>query len=437
MLRTLGSRLSSIKSVSPGYISALISGYLLMAANIAVQFGLTPLYLKYLGEQQFGLLMIILNFINFAAIGITWMSGGLVRVVGEFWVNADLDGLRDTMTVGKYVYTFYALLLVIGGGILLAIKAAGTSGESLTVTMLLAGIYLIMNYEALPERQAFAGINNQAVGNYFEMLRVVFFAFVTFLLLPELQELNVVWYALMGSVLLQRLLTTRYWRKHVGGTGWRKFTPEMKKLFRRLAGKQGAGYFIYGVFLLLLQADTMIIGMIGGAEAAGKFVLLWKIPEALGLLLWKVPSSIEPRVISLDASGDHNSLRAIFTTGRRWFLVLVLAVSLFYMLAGQWLAQLWVGQFAPESDWMYIAGGLAFFCNTFARWPISFAYGMIRLSDLVRIAGIEVGGKICLIILLFPHLGIAAPLVASVIMHVIYVGWKYQMIVQFDGVPVK
>ena len=51
--------------------------------------------------------------------------------------------------------------------------------------------------------------------------------------------------------------------------------PDLK----RFAGKQGFYYFSFGTLLLLLQLDVVIIGIIAGPASAGKFVLLWKIPE--------------------------------------------------------------------------------------------------------------------------------------------------------------
>ena len=46
----------------------------------------------------------------------------------------------------------------------------------------------------------------------------------------------------------------------------------------------------------------MIIGIIAGPVVAGKFVLLWKIPEVIGLILGKIPSSLEPKIIHIDST---------------------------------------------------------------------------------------------------------------------------------------
>ena len=416
---------------NPGYISALTSGYILMGANMLIQFALTPYYLSYLGEHQFGVLMILLNLINFASLGITWMSGGLVRVIGEYWSHDDHEGFRLAFAVGKYAFTIYAILVVTIGICLWFLLQRETEGSNVSSHhLLMAGLYLILSYEALPERQAFVGTNRQETGNYIEVSRIMLFALITYILLPIMKSMSAVWIALMVGVLMQRILMGVYWSRQVGNTGWMRYRSEMRPLLRRLAFQQGMGYVSYGILLLILQADTAIVGFLGGAEEAGKFVLLWKIPEAIGLLLWKIPSTLEPRVINLDARGNNNALKTLFIQGRRWYLLLVVFISAIYVVVGKRLAELWVGDHALDQNWLYLVAGAALFFNTFARWPIAFAHALVELKPLVRVAAIEVIGKLLLILILYPLVGIAAPLVSIVLVHICYVFFAYQGIVK-------
>jgi O-antigen/teichoic acid export membrane protein len=396
-----------------------------------VQFSLTPFYLKYLGVNQFGVLMLLLNIINFAAIGITWMSGGFVRIIGEYWAREDIVGFRHAFAVGKYIFTLYAVVVVVLGIATWWFLQGRTADNDLLVYfVLLAGFYLVINYEALPERQAFFGTNRQATGNYIEGLRVILFALMTYLLLPALGDMSAIWIALMAGVAVQRLLMGIYWKKQVGGTGWRRYEPVMIPLLKRLSGTQGVGYVSYGVLLLTLQADTIIVGIFGGTEMAGQFALLWKIPEAISLLLWRIPSAIEPRVIQLDARGEKEQIYTLFRQGRRWFILLAGLVSLVYMFIGQLLAELWVGKNAPEEGWMYVVAGIALFFNTIARWPISFCYALVKLSALNKIVAIDVAIKLVLTVLLMPFLNIASPFVASIIGHLVYLAYSYQRMVK-------
>ena len=88
---------------SKSYAFALITGYILMSGHIIAQILLTPLYLDILGEEKFGLLMIFLNIITFVVFGIAWFSGGLVRVLGEYWSNKNISKFNETLILGKFI----------------------------------------------------------------------------------------------------------------------------------------------------------------------------------------------------------------------------------------------------------------------------------------------------------------------------------------------
>lgn len=410
----------------PGYISAISFGYLFIGSNMLVQFILTPMYLNFLGEEQFGLLMLLLSIINFLAIGITWMSGGLVRILGEYWAKSNILGFKNSFVLGKYVFTLYSCLIVFFGIILWLILDDQKNIEKVKLDILLASIYLIIYYENLPGRQAFVGINQQSTGSIIEFLRVIFFGLLVFFLLPYFKDISVVWISLIIGVCCERIITGYYWKKYVGVFGWMKFSSDMRPLLKRLVGKQGFGYMIYGMLVLASQADAMVIGLIGGVEAVGKFVLLWKIPSAIIVLLWKVSAALKPRVVQLDAQGKIDKIKEIYISGRKWYYLLVLLISSFYILSGKWLTELWVGQFAPSENWMYIVSGVALFFSLLSRWPISFSHALIKLPELNKVASFELIGKVTFTIMLYPYFNIASPAVGLIIIHLIYVAYAYQ-----------
>ena len=81
-----------------------------MSAHMLTQIILTPIYLNTLNDEKFGILMIFLNIITFAVFGISWFSGGLLRLLGEYWSNKKIAKFNETLILGKYVFTSYALL---------------------------------------------------------------------------------------------------------------------------------------------------------------------------------------------------------------------------------------------------------------------------------------------------------------------------------------
>ena len=400
-----------------------------MSAHMLTQIILTPIYLNTLNDEKFGILMIFLNIITFAVFGISWFSGGLVRLLGEYWSNKKLIKFKETLILGKYVFTSYALLTALLSLILYYfLKQFGYLSSIEFFTVILILIYFILNYEALTERQAFVATNWQALGNNIETTKIIVFFFLVIFLLPKYKSLNVVFAALIAGVITQRVITGIYLRFKIGFSGWGKFTNSMKPDLNQFLSTKGLNYFYFGTLVLLLQLDVVIIGIIGGPVVAGKFVLLWKIPEVLGLILGKIPTSLEPKIIHLDSKSELSSYSRFFLNSKTFFIIICLITSIFYILAGEHLVRIWVGENAPKDDWMYYIAGVALFFYSISRWPISFAFAQVKLRQLIKVSLIEFSFKIIFTLVLFRFFSYASPLIGMIIIHIIYVARGYQKI---------
>ncbi len=400
-----------------------------MSAYILTQIILTPLYLRILGEEQFGLIMILLGIINFTIFGVSWFSGGIVRVLGEYWSKENFENFKKTLILGKYVFTLYASLISI---LILIIFFVFKYFEALnnidSSTILLLILYFLITYESISERQAFLGANWQALGNNIEFIKVFVFALLTIYFLPQYKNINIIFIALIAGAITQRLITGSYLRLKLDFRGWEKFNNSMKTDFNRFFSKEGLNYFYFGTLVLLLQLDVVIIGLIGGPVIAGKFVILWKIPEVLGLILAKIPSSLEPKIIHLDTKSEMSIYNKLFLKSKNLFILLCFITSVFYMLSGEYLVKIWVGNNAPNEDWMYYIAGVALFFYSISRWPISFAFAQIKLKQLIKISLIELIFKFIFTLILFEHFSYLSPLIGMILIHTFYVAKSYQSI---------
>ncbi len=411
------------------YAFALITGYILMFAHMLTQILLTPLYLDILGAEKFGLLMIFLNIITFAVFGIAWFSGGLVRVLGEYWSNKNLSKFNETLILGKYIFTSYSIIVsIIAISIFASLKNADYFHNIEILTILIISLYFVLTYEALSERQAFIGANWQALGNSIELTKVIVFAFFTIYFLPRYKSIDIVFLALIMGVITQRIITGLYLKYNLNFVGWNKFSNSMKPDFKRFLSRDGLNYLYFGTLVLLLQLDVVIIGIIGGPVLAGKFVLLWKIPEVLGLILGKIPSSLEPKIIHLDSKSEMNNYDKLFLKSKTIFILLCFITSFSYIFLGEYLVKLWVGNNAPKDDWMYYIAGVALFFYSISRWPISFAFAQVKLKKLIKVSFIELIFKFIFTLILFKHFSYLSPLIGMIVIHIIYVAKGYQNI---------
>ena len=418
----------------PDYLLAVASGYTLTGIQMLVQLLLVPLYLQVLGVWQFGILMMVLSSLNFVAIGIGWMSGGAARLLGEYAAANDGEGFRHVYLVSRIIYTGYALLIaliLVAAAITFETRLFGEAARQHSAQLrwlpVAAGIYLVLMYDLSVERLGFTALRRQASGNLLQIASVVTFVALVIPWLKTGGGVAGIVGCLAAGMAVARLGSAMQWRRVRPYHGGRIDRTLLMPLARRLSGAMGGGFLLYGTFLLLLQADVVIVGMLGGPAAAARFSLIWRIGEVLVMLIWKLPEHLAPYLIHLDVGRRHTRLNEIYRHADRVLIGLSLAAGVFYACVGQRLVGLWVGrEHAPIEPWGFVLAGGAVFWLGIARLPAIFAYATVRLRALNIAVGTEAGGKIALTVALFPTLGPLAPLVALNAVHAAGVAFAYR-----------
>lgn len=416
-----------------GYLSALSSGYLLMLSSILVQTGLVPLYLQTFGQYQFGVLMVILTLVNFAVIGIAWMSGGALRLLGEFAGLGDDNRFRRAYSLIKTIYVCYGFILaLIIGAVAITMDQALFSGGTMEdiyyarTTLFLTGIYLVLFFATAVDRIALTARKRQGAANMAQLAGIVAFAaLVTPWLLsggsmPEVMIFQIIG-ALASLFITQRMLAVEL-------TGLKMRFPSRVDidLLRRLGGRTGAGFFLHGTIVLALLADTALVGWLGGAKVAAEFFLVWKIAEVIVQLIWKLSEPMAPYFVQMDVRGEHTVLMRTARLGYALVAGVSLLAGVLYGWFGPALVAFWVGdQSVPDSPFGYALAGGAIFWLGISRLPVVLAGARVALRQLNWAGGLELLGKLLITLLLFPRLGFVAVLLAINLVHVLGVSVLY------------
>lgn len=416
-----------------GYMGALSSSYFVMAASILVQIAFVPLYLETFGKYQFGVLMVLLSFVNFAVIGIAWLSGGALRLLGECAGHEDEETFRRAFGLIKTIYVGYG----VGLALLLGIAAmsfdemlfsGGTEADlsAARTAMLLMGAYLIPFYAAGIDRLALTARKRQGAANMAQLAGVVAFAAgVTPWLLSGGNMPGVMAFQIVGG-LVSVFITRRMLNGELSGLKMRVPSRCDADLMRRLGGRTGAGFFLHGALVLGLLADTALVGWLGGAKAAAEFYLVWKIAEVLVQLIWKLPEPLAPYFVQMDVRGEHAALTRIARLGYALVAGVSLLAGVSYGLFGPALVALWVGrESVPDSPLGYALAGGAIFWLGISRLPVVLAGARVALRQLNWAGGVELLGKLVVTLLLFPRIGFVAVLLAINLVHLLGVSLLY------------
>ncbi|MDR1064502.1 MAG: hypothetical protein LBL48_11355 [Azoarcus sp.] len=415
------------------YLRAIGSGYLLILASIAVQIAVVPFYLRAFGQYQFGVLMILLSLVNFAAIGVAWLGGGALRLFGEYAAKGDGPGFRDAFAWIKAIYVGYGCVLAMLAGI----AAFGFGSRIFTdappqdflavrMALLLCGLHMIASYSVAADRLALIARKRQSGANIAQLLGVLAFGggVISWICaggnMPGVMGVQII------STLAGGLISKRMIQRELPGlkTGLPK--NHGRQILAKLGGRTGAGFFLHGILVLALQADMVLVGWLAGAKAAAEFYLVWKIAEALVQLIWKLPEHMTPYFIHMDVRSEHTGLGRVVRTGYLLVACVALLTGILYALFGSHLVAFWVGQEqpAPSPAAFALAGGAIFWLGI-ARLPMVLASARVMLSSLNLAGGFELCGKLAAAVFLFPRFGYLSLLIGINLAHLLGGSYLY------------
>lgn len=414
-------------SINREFALALLTGYGLTGLIIVIQLILVPVYLTHLGKERFGVLAIIMATNNYAAVAIAWLSGGMARILAEKAAVDDSAGFREAYAFSKIAYVLYALVAIALFWLVAPwLMPRALASTEIQIAAALSCIYFLLVYEYGSDRLAFIAKKLQARGNLQEAAGQAVFGLGVGAGLSMDMGLPGVVSAQIAGILCTRILAWMYWRKDHYKLGWQLRITGWRVLWCRVSGRVGRDYVFYGVLVLTLQADALIIGWLFGPETAASYYLLWRIPEVCILLIWRIPSSFAPYFIFMDARGEHDALRKSYNKGLLAILILAGIASLIYGLVGQWIVKIWVGEEnAPVDELHYVVAALALFCIALTRWPSEFAYSLMNTTPLLKIAFLETFSKLALASILFGVVGYISPILSIFLVHALGVLYLY------------
>ena len=429
MLAALGRKLG----ISAEYARAMSSGYAATAVNIAAQIALVPLYLSYLGKQDFGVLMIILAAVNYATIGVTWLAAGTTRIIGEYAANAQTDSVYHAYVTAKIINVGYAIVI---GAIAHVLSLLLDTGNPLSGLVPWAVVYLVVLFEFSIDRLALTAMRRQGTSNLISILNSAVAFGGALLVLVNGGRMEHVIGAMTGGIICARLASIWYWRySDLFKEAAAPSCQEVFTILRRLLGRMGAGYALYGLILLsLLQIDPLVLSWLGGPELVASYILVWKAADVSIQLIWRLPEYLQPKIIHLDAQGETDQLHELYTRCLKTVLGISLLVALLYAALGPFVVTLWVGpEHAPTDRAAYIMAGSAIFWIAGARVPAVFAHARARLRKLNYVLAFELVGKLALTVLLFPVFHEFSPLAAINCVYLLGIFPSYLFIIGKDA----
>lgn len=418
------------------YAGTIAAAYAVLATQVLLQIVLLPLYVSALGKLRFGVLMVLLSAVFLGSAGLVMLQGRFVRALSERisaggWAAAAPVHSVIRVTLGAYGIVVGAFIAI--GGLVFPGRMFGAEfahlPDDVALAVGLAALYPLVLSELSAENVGLIASRRQSRAQLFLVLSNVLFAsfVVPSLLLGG--GLPAIFGSFLFAVFIARTSAWVYRRSRVGGSAPlpspRAFLSRVSELFDRV----GLQYALAGILIALLQADTLVVGFIGGASMAAEFVLVWKVAEILVLMLWRISDSLQPELMGMQLRGEFERLARVYRSGIRIVRSLSFAAGAGYAFLGGWMVRLWVGaDVVPDNPLAYaLAGGAVMWLGS-ARFPAMFVYALARLPGLVKVLAADLTAKWTVALISLPFFDYSALLAAINIVHLCGIAFAYPAI---------
>ncbi|MBT9175324.1 MAG: putative membrane protein EpsK [candidate division WS2 bacterium] len=309
---------------------------------------LIPMYLHYLGKEQYGLWLVVLSIVSYLGLSNLGIAQSVSNFVASANAKRDYDGIRAIVATGFWLYViivFIAIILV-PVAVLLApleklIKVSSSLKNVFTPVLMISSIFFLLQLPLTIFRVTLRSLNLIYKEQFFGiMFTVMQFVGVLVILLFGIGIIGLsVVYGAVG--VLSGLILFTYLRSIVPGISVsRKFVN--KKLAKELM-TPGIYFFILQLSGgLIWGTDNIIISAVLGTAAVAPYAVAFKFFMMSSGIVSVITSNMLPTITSTYALNNKQHLSDIYTNALRLcfglgFLALFLLISIGPDLMIKWI----------------------------------------------------------------------------------------------------
>lgn len=325
--------------------------------SIAIVFFLTPLILKSLATERYGLFVLISSFsvtsgtLSIAALGI---PTALSKYVAQHIAERDYDSVNQVISSAFHILSafgiMWASILLFSGRFLFTRVFDVTPGlmESAMSSIYFLCLQIVFEFPSLAFQSALEGLQRFGILRAITSSAAIIIAVATVAVLyfgmgvPGLVALNAM-RALMVLILgligaRTALPTIRIKRAYTS-------LAEIRRLVR--FGVQTLGFRVTGI--AYKQGDQYILGSLLTVGAVGQYSIAVKIQRFVSQFLGFISSVVMPAASELEGRNDKEGLRKLFLRATRYNVSISLGVGIPAMFMAGPIIEHWLG-----SEYLYL-----------------------------------------------------------------------------------
>lgn len=317
-----------------------------LAVNIAVGFFLSPFILHHLGDDAFGLWVLIFSLTGYYGIFDFGIRSSLVRYVSKFQATGDQRELACLINTSLFTYTWIGLILLVPTFLgsfyvdhMFHVPPAFVGDARLL--FLMVGISLALGFPLGISGGILEGLQRFDLLNWTNIISSLMRAvLIVWALLHGFGLLTValvtVSLPLVASairvVIAHNLLTVPY--------GWKYVS---RNSLKQVVSYGSVTFMIIVAGRLRFKTDAVIIGTFLSASAITFFSIGGRLVDYATEVVSSLAQIFTPMSSHLHASGDYVQLRRIFVAGNRACAFVIFPLTITLIVMGKSIIEAWVG----------------------------------------------------------------------------------------------
>ncbi|MFA4933766.1 MAG: oligosaccharide flippase family protein [Candidatus Omnitrophota bacterium] len=374
---------------------------------------LTPLYVKFLGVESYGLIGFYLSWLAMIGILDTGISATATREIA--WFSAR-PGEREKIPVflRSIEVVYWSIVLFLGMGILLGAWLFGVNWfqtkslppELIRNTLSLMAISLIIHVPSGLYNAGLMGLQKQVECSgflaLFGTIRGIGAAVVLWKINPDIRVFFL--WQIFASILQTGVMRWLLWRKVRIDKAPARFSLEILKSVKGFAGGM---ILITALSILMTQADKLILSRMVSLKIFGFYMLAWTVSSGLSRVAIPLMQAFSPRFTELVSKGNDRELAKQVHLASQLMSVLIIPPAALIMVFSKQILYAWLGN--PEiaaGAWQILGVMVAGTVLTSCSYPaLSILYSRKKLGSVIVMNLFFLTALFPLLIVMIIHFG--------------------------------
>lgn len=381
-----------------------------MIAAIIYAFIMTPLIIKGLGNDKYGIWTLIMTCVGYITILDFGVQSALNRFIAKHVAVKAYDDANTVFSNALLIYSLMGLIALIGGLVLsvnidrwfsIPPNDAATASTAMAYMALFVSIQLPLNsYGAI-----LIANHRFDIVNIIQVTTVVLQGCGLWMLLQHDTSLTSFALFTIAAGLSRHLLQAIYARKVLPSLRFKPSTISLPAT-KSLLTFSGITFLAVIATYVIYQSDNVVIGIYLTPEAIAIYTIGFMLADYAANIVGKMSNTLTPIFSNHEAKGEHDQVYQLLYSGGRFAAMIGIPIGLAAFIVGDEFILLWLGSDYNQSYTIMVLLMLARMMG-FPSAPVySMLYGIGKHKVIVYTASLEAVSNICLSIYLVKDYGL-------------------------------